>query len=258
MTMADLDRRRFLKRAAASGAALALAGCDKLSNLPWWRDDVLGTATKVTRSVQQAALPAGQLARTYAKSDISKEFRANGTTDPQNPAYKRLAADGFADYRLAIGGLVEHPQSFSLAALRAMPAQTQITRHDCVEGWSCIGEWTGVRLSHVLAMATLKPQAKYVVFRCYDSLEDGPDGQYYESVGLADALHPQTILAYAMNGETLRIPYGAPLRVRIERQLGYKMAKYIRRIDAVANLDDIGGGKGGFWEDRGYQWYAGI
>lgn len=266
MTVADLARRCFLKRVAASGTVLALVGStvltladgDRLSNLPWWRDGVLDTATKVTHAVQRAALPADQLARTYPKADISKHFRANGTVDPQNPEYRKLAANGFAGYRLAVGGLVEHPRNLSLAELRAMPAQTQITRHDCVEGWSCIGEWTGVQLSHVLDLVKLKPQAKYIVFRCYDNLGNGPDGQYYESIGLADAFHPQTILAYGMNGETLKIPYGAPLRVRIERQLGYKMAKYIRRIDAVASFADIDRGQGGFWEDRGYQWYAGI
>ena len=257
--MTSLDRRRFLVRAAAGGSALLLAGCDKLSETPWVRA-VLGGATDVTKTAQRAILPRSQLARTYPKSAISKEFRANGSTDPDNPDYKKLAANHFTDWKLEIGGLVEHPQTLSLAALRAMPAQTQITRHDCVEGWSCIGQWTGVRLSHVLDMAKLKPQAKYLVFRCYDSLEQTLDntGQYYETIDMVDAYHPQTILAYAMNGETLTIPYGAPLRVRVERQLGYKMAKYIRRIDAVESFADIARGKGGFWEDRGYQWYAGV
>jgi DMSO/TMAO reductase YedYZ molybdopterin-dependent catalytic subunit len=149
------------------------------------------------------------------------------------------------------------PLSLSLDDLRAMPSRTQITRHDCVEGWSCIGEWTGVQLKHVLNQAGMKPNARYVVFYCADDL-GGNGSLYYESIGMIDAYHPQTILAYQMNGEALSVPHGAPLRVRIERQLGYKMAKYIMRIEAVETLADINGGKGGFWEDRGYAWYAGI
>ncbi len=187
-------------------------------------------------------------------------FKANGTTSPEEPAYKALAENSFADWRLQVGGLVERPAEFSLDELRAMPSRTQITRHDCVEGWSCIGKWKGVPLGAVLERVGLKPQARYVAFSCADTLEQTFDGtgQYYESVGLEDAFHPQTILAYDMNDQTLPIPHGAPLRVRIERQLGYKMAKYIMRIDAVESLEGLGGGKGGFWEDRGYEWYAGI
>jgi DMSO/TMAO reductase YedYZ molybdopterin-dependent catalytic subunit len=129
-----------------------------------------------------------------------------------------------------------------------------------VEGWSCIGKWTGVPLAALLGQAGLKPEARYIVFHCADDLEPSPDGsgRYYESIGLDDALHAQTILAYAMNGETLPVPHGAPLRLRVERQLGYKMAKYVMRIEAVADLRPIRGGQGGFWEDRGYEWYAGI
>ena len=141
-----------------------------------------------------------------------------------------------------------------------MPARTQITRHDCVEGWSCIGKWSGVQLAAVLDKVKLKPEARYVVFTCADELERTADGtgRYYESVDLEDAYHPQTILAYDMNGQTLTVPHGAPLRVRVERQLGYKMAKYLMRIDAVSELKSLGRGQGGFWPDRGYDWYAGV
>jgi DMSO/TMAO reductase YedYZ molybdopterin-dependent catalytic subunit len=141
-----------------------------------------------------------------------------------------------------------------------MPSRTQITRHDCVEGWSCIGKWTGVPLKALLDKAKLKPSARYLVFYCADDLgETGDDdGKYYESIGLIDAFHPQTILAYEMNGAPLSIPHGAPLRLRVERQLGYKMAKYVMRIEAVDEIAGIRGGRGGFWEDRGYEWYAGI
>ncbi len=157
-------------------------------------------------------------------------------------------------------GLVERPQSLSLAALRAMPARTQITRHDCVEGWSTIAKWTGVQLSRVLDEAGVKPQARYVVFHCYDSLGNSFQGpvRYYESIDLLDARHPQTILAYGLNDEVLPVSNGAPLRVRVERQLGYKMAKYIREIELVESFGQLGRGRGGYWEDRGYDWFAGI
>jgi DMSO/TMAO reductase YedYZ molybdopterin-dependent catalytic subunit len=149
---------------------------------------------------------------------------------------------------------------FSLTDLRAMPSRTQITRHDCVEGWSCIGKWTGVQLAKVLEQTGLKPEARFIVFRCADELEKTLDGsgRYYESLALEDAYHPQTILAYDMNGAPLTVPHGAPLRVRVERQLGYKMAKYLMAIEAVASFADLGRGHGGFWPDRGYDWYAGI
>jgi DMSO/TMAO reductase YedYZ molybdopterin-dependent catalytic subunit len=174
----------------------------------------------------------------------------------------RARANNFADWRLVVDGLVDRPQKLSLRDLRAMPPRTQITRHDCVEGWSCIGKWTGVPLQAVLDRAALKPQTRYIVFHCFDTMDDeGSEGQaphYYESIDLVDAAHPQTILAYEMNGRTLPVPHGAPLRLRVERQLGYKMAKYLRRIEAVERFDNIGDGNGSYWADRDYEWYAGI
>ena len=137
-----------------------------------------------------------------------------------------------------------------------MPSRTQITRHDCVEGWSAIGKWTGAQLGPLLQSVGLKPDARYLMFHCADTL--GPDGKYYESIDLIDAFHPQTILAYDMNGATLTEPHGAPLRLRVERQLGYKHAKYVIRIEAVSSFAKMRGGRGGFWEDLGYEWYAGI
>ena len=129
----------------------------------------------------------------------------------------------------------------------------------CGEGWTAIAEWTGVRLETLLDEAGLKPGARYIVFHCFDALDQTEAGdRYYESIDLVDARHPQTLLAYMMNGATLPVPHGAPLRLRVERQLGYKHAKYIKRIEAVASLDGIGGGKGGYWEDRGYEWFAAI
>jgi len=157
---------------------------------------------------------------------------------------------------LEVGGLVKKPGNFSLDDLKRMPARTQITRHDCVEGWSAIAKWKGVPLSEIMRLIEPEGRARYAVFYCMDSDREG--NHYYESVDLDDALHPQTILAYEMNGRALPIEHGAPLRLRVETQLGYKMAKYIGRLDFVADYKEIGGGKGGYWEDRGYEWYAGI
>jgi DMSO/TMAO reductase YedYZ molybdopterin-dependent catalytic subunit len=251
--------RRALLRAAASASALTLTGCDKLSESDWFRR-LLGSAESVDLHVQRLLARRRSLVREYTEADISPRFRSNGTSEPDDPAYQALAQDNFAAWRLEVGGLVRRPARFSLAELRAMPARTQITRHDCVEGWSCIGKWTGARLGPLLDRVGLEPAARYIVFHCADALADGlaPPSQYYESIDLADAFHEQTILAYAMNGRTLPVPYGAPLRLRVENQLGYKMAKYVMRIQATDDLADIAGGGGGYWEDRGYAWYAGI
>ena len=247
-------RRRFLRDALALTGAVSLAGCDKLSETSW-APKVLDSATGLSHAVQ-GALTRNAMAPEYTEADISPVFRPNGSTNPQAPAYRTLAANDFRDYKLEVGGLVARPLSLSLDELRTMPTRTQITRHDCVEGWSVIGKWTGVQLAHVLERAQPTAAARYVVFRCYDSMDDGDE--YYESLGLDDAYHPQTLLAWELNGKPLPIPNGAPLRLRVPRQLGYKMAKYLRRVDLVASFKDIAGGHGGYWEDQGYQWYAGI
>ena len=198
------------------------------------------------------------MAQEFTEADLSPEFRSNGTSVPRNPAYLAMAKNGFADYRLTVGGLVERPMSFSLADLRALPGRTQITRHDCVEGWSAMGKWKGARLGALLEAVHLKPNARYVVFHCADPMEEDGSSPYYESIDLDDAFHPQTILAYELNGKALPVANGAPLRLRLERQLGYKMAKYVMRIEIVEDFSGIAGGKGGYWEDQGYEWYAGI
>lgn len=254
-TNMSADRRRWLTGAGASLAGLWLAACDRLNDDPRVRG-VLEGAEGLTRRAQRLVADRRAPAREYAQADISPDFRANGSTAPDDPAYLAHAAGGFADWRLAVDGLVERPLSLSLPELRALPARTQITRHDCVEGWSSIGKWTGARLGPLLDRAGLKPEARYIVLHCADSLE--PGSRYYESIDLIDAYHPQTLLAYAMNDQVLPVAHGAPLRLRVERQLGYKHAKYVMRLEAVADFAHIGGGKGGFWEDRGYEWYAGI
>jgi len=250
------NRRRFLIRLSGAAGLLTLAGCDRLSQTEWF-PRVLGSAEQVNQRLHHLLASRTSMAREFSEADLSPQFRANGSTDPADPRYRRLAADDFQNWRLEVAGLVKQPVSLSLSDLRTLPSRTQITRHDCVEGWSAIGKWKGARLAGLLERVAPLPQARYVVFFCYDSMGRSGD-KYYESIDLEEALHPQTILAYDWNDRPLPIRYGAPLRVRLERQLGYKMAKFIRRIELVDRLDTIGGGNGGYWEDRGYAWYAGI
>ena len=256
------NRRRFLGQLGAGASLLTLGGCDLFNGVLETGDPVrnfLQKANVLTMDAQRAIQGPMSMAREYPPNAIREAQRPNGSTDPQTDDYLAIKHNGFADYRLQVAGLVDKPLSLSLDEIRAMPSRTQITRHDCVEGWSCIAQWTGVQLSRVLDRAGIKPAARYVVFRCYDPMEDTPSGPalYYESIDLIDARHPQTILAYGLNGQTLPVANGAPLRVRIEQQLGYKMAKYIRAIEIVDSFAKIGGGNGGYWEDQGYDWYAG-
>jgi DMSO/TMAO reductase YedYZ molybdopterin-dependent catalytic subunit len=236
-----------------------LSGCDRLSHSPSFQD-FIGSSAGLTMGSQRLLLSGQQLAREFKPADVSPVFRANGSMMPSSADYQRLLAGGFQDYRLVIDGLVQRPLSLSLAQLKAMPSRTQITRHDCVEGWSAIGGWTGVQLARLLALAQPLAPARFVIFHCADNLGGGSDnsGLYYESIDLFDAYHPQTLLAWAMNGQPLPVSHGAPLRLRVERQLGYKQAKYVMRIELANRMDAFGKGKGGFWEDRGYAWYAGI
>ena len=255
-----LTRRETLLKLIAGGGALSLAGCGLDGRSPAALA-VLESAETLTRFAQRALLaPRGALAREYRPEDISSYFRPNGSTAPDDPDYQDALAANFADWRLEVGGLVENELKLSLPDLRALPSRSQITRHDCVEGWSCIAEWKGARLASVLAAARPKPEARFIALFCADTLEQSLDGngRYYETIDFVDAAHPQTILAYEMNGAPLPVEHGAPLRLRVERQLGYKMAKYVMRIEAIDSFAALGRGRGGFWEDRGYEWYAGI
>jgi DMSO/TMAO reductase YedYZ molybdopterin-dependent catalytic subunit len=256
MPSQDNSRRRFLQRALAAGGTLLLSGCDQLSRSEWFTK-VLGSAEKLNFATQRLLLPRKAMAQEFTEADLSPFFRSNGTSNPDNPEYQALAVNGFADYRLQVGGLVAQPRAYSLDELKALPSRTQITRHDCVEGWSAIGKWKGVQLGRVLEQVEPLPPARYVVFHCADPM-DHLGTRYYESIDMEDAWHAQTLLAYELNDAPLPIKNGAPIRVRVERQLGYKMAKYIMQIQLVERLDDIAGGKGGYWEDHGYEWYAGI
>lgn len=258
----SMQRRKFLTASAAGVAGVTLAGCDQFDS--FLRPghpvrDTLASANDLTLAAQRLLLGEETLAREFAESEIRQGMRPNGTTDPQEAEYIALRDSDFADYRLVVDGLVEAPQSYSLDQLRNMPSRTQITRHDCVEGWSCIAKWTGVPLATILDEVRPTANARYCVFHCYDNYGGGlSPSPYYESVGLIDARHPQTILAYGMNDAALPVRNGAPVRVRIERQLGYKMAKYLRRIELVDDFTQLHRGKGSYWADHGYDWYAGI
>ncbi|MEQ8743792.1 molybdopterin-dependent oxidoreductase [Parasphingorhabdus sp.] len=252
--MTILTRRKLIS-SAAIGAGSLLTGCDALNRNPAFQN-MLASAETGNFAVQRALGDRMQLASEYNIADLSPSFRANGTRDPGTSEYAASAAQGFADWQLRLTGLFSKPRSFSLAALQSLPQRTQITRHDCVEGWSAIGQWTGVPVKILLDVAGLQDSARFLVFHCADQLGGRP---YYESIDLLDAYHPQTILAHRMNGEALPVANGAPLRLRVERQLGYKQAKYITGIEAVASLVGIGEGKGGYWQDvANYEWYAGI
>ena len=248
-------RRRLLRGMVAGAGAGLLSGCDALSRSPRTLA-ALSAAEPLSMRVQRA-LTGNRLAAEFPERLVSPSFRANGSTDPRTPEYLALKAGRFADYRLRIDGLVRRPLEVSLEALRGMPQRTQVTRHDCVEGWSVIGKWQGVPLAHLLDLAGLRPGARYVVFHCFDDLA-GDGSRYYESIDLDDAYHPQTIAAHRLNDAPLPVANGAPLRMRIERKLGYKHAKYVHAIRIVDGYAGIDGGRGGFWEDRKYDWYAGI
>ena len=247
--------RRNLIHTGALGTGLLLTGCDRLNDSPTWRG-MLEDVGSLHHRAQRLLIARKALAREFTEAEMSPEFRVNGSTDVEDASYRSSVARNFSDWTLKVDGLVHQPLQLSMAALQAMPQRTQITRHDCVEGWSAIGKWQGPQLSTVLAQAGLLPTAKFLVFHCADRLDGAP---YYESIDLIDAFHPQTLLAWRMNDAPLTVGHGAPIRLRVERQLGYKQAKYVMRIEARNTLAGLYGGKGGYWEDgRGYQWYAGI
>lgn len=253
-----IKRRNLL----LGSAALSLPGCKVFDSV----NDENGALRSTFSSVEgltmssQRALMGDRLAPEFSEADVRQGQRPNGVTNPDSAEYVALRDAGFRDYALSIIGLVETPLSLPLAQITALPPRTQITRHDCVEGWSCIAKWTGVPLATVLNMAKPKINALFAVFHCYDVIDSSLAGPitYYESIDLIDAYHPQTILAYGVNGAPLPVANGAPLRVRVERQLGYKMAKYIHTIELTDSLAAFGGGHGSYWADQGYEWYAGI
>lgn len=258
-----ITRRNFLRGTAAAGSGLILSGCDQFNFLGDKTNPVrhvMEQANVLTYNVQRTLIGEQTLAREYSASEIRQGQRPNGSTEPSTPEYMFLRMQNFEPYRLTVKGMVEREVSFSLAELRNMPGRSQITRHDCVEGWSCIAKWTGTQLGPILDMAGVKPQARFCVYHCFDNIQRTLSGDilYYESSDLVDAYHPQTILSYGLNDQVLPVSNGAPIRLRIERALGYKQPKYLHTIELVDDLSPFGRGKGGYWPDNGYDWYGGI
>ena len=251
--MSRLMTRRGL--IAGTGYAVLAGTTGALAASPGFRETALHSGEALSYRVHRL-IGRNALAPEFAEADLSPDFRTNGNTNPDSAEYRRHREEGFATWALVVDGLVDAPQTFPLERLRAMRTRTQITRHDCVEGWSAIGKWTGVPLAALLDEAGVRPEARYAVFHCADAFGSIP---YYESIDMADALHPQTMLAHTMNDAPLSVGHGAPLRLRVERQLGYKHAKFVMRVELTDRLAGLYGGRGGYWEDRGgYDWYAGI
>jgi len=249
-----LSRRKLITTglasvAGASSLAVAARFAERYGLIPPDYRGIYGVGETLTYAAQRVLMSRHPLAREFNRSDISKVSPVNGEP-PEDDAYQRLLARGFADWRLTVDGLVARPSSFSLEELKQLPSRTQITHQACEEGWSFIAEWTGTPLSAVLNMAGVRPEAKYVVFFPFD--------EWWDSLDMSDAWHPQTLLAYAMNGQELPTAHGAPVRLRVTRQLGYKSVKYLARITVTDTLKDIGEGLGSSSPEMGYSWYAGI
>jgi DMSO/TMAO reductase YedYZ molybdopterin-dependent catalytic subunit len=245
-----MKRRLFI----ASSLSAVLGGCSAIGTR--LNDGRFHNVLTSAESLNHALLGTHGLAKEYAESDIDRQFRVNGFETPMDPVYSALMNDDYRSYRLVVDGAVERPQKISLAQLRGMHLQTNITRHDCVEGWSAIGKFRGVRLADVLDLAQPRPDARYVVFHCMDRSPEGLP--YYESLDLHQARHPQALLVLDLNDRPIDADHGAPVRLRVPTELGYKSAKWVAHIEVVASFAAIFSGRGGYWEDQGYEWYAGI
>jgi DMSO/TMAO reductase YedYZ molybdopterin-dependent catalytic subunit len=233
--------------AVAGAAAVRVAG--RYGLIPPDSGGLYGIGETLTYASQRLLIGKHALAREFSRADVSRVIPVNGPP-PEIDAYDRLLVGGFADWQLRVDGMVARPASFALADLKKYPASTQITHQACEEGWSFIAEWTGVRLSYVLDLVQVDPRARYVVFFAFDN--------FWESIDMIDALHPQTFLAYGLNGRELPPEHGAPARLRVARQLGYKSVKYLSRVIVTDTLEHIGKGVGGIGAEYGYSWYAGI
>ncbi len=257
--MSDLSSRKLSRRKLITTGLAATAGVSalgvaaglarKYGLVPPDHGGIYGLGETLTYASQRL-LTRHSLAREFPRSQISKRPFPNEMA-PLSDAYKRLQAGGFADWRVAVDGMVARPTSFSLDQLKSYPSRSQITMIQCEEGWSYIAEWNGVPLSQVLDAVQVHPQARYVV---YFSIE--PD--WWESIDMADAMHPQTFLTYGMNGDDLPVGNGGPLRLRVARQLGYKNVKFITHMTVTDSLKGFGKGLGSAAPEGGYAWYAGI
>ena len=245
-----ISRRTLLSSVPALGGLLA-TGCSDAFRPPTVRGGLVGAADVLTMSTSRWLLRDQPLAREYDRSDIAPDFPTWGQTNPRNEDYQQHLSDGFQHWRLGVSGLVERPRSFSLDDLKRLPSRSQITAHVCEQGWSAIAEWTGTPLAQLLeAAGGVKPNARYVVFNAVD--------RWYESLDMFDVVHPQTILAYGLNGGDLPVGNGAPLRLRVERHCGYKNIKFLQSIQVVDSLAGIRGGTGGLSSDFGFHWYGGV
>lgn len=251
--MSSSSRRKFIAAGVAAGGTAGLAVAARLAARyglipPDW-SGVYGPGETLTYAAQRILTSGHSMAREFTRSEISKVAPVTGDPPRRDP-YRRHLAAGFRDWRLSVDGLVARPASFSLADLKTFPSRSQITEQTCEEGWSFIAEWTGVPLSYLMNLVGVLPQAKYAVFFPFD--------ESWDSLDMADALHAQTLIAYRMNGQDLPTEHGAPARVKVPRQLGYKSVKYLSQIMLVDTLKDIGSGRGSASPDFGYSWYAGI
>ncbi len=246
-----MKRRLFLATSISSALTACAPIGTALNNNPAFHA-LLGSA----QGLNHGFIGTHGLAREYADRDVDRIFRVNGLPTPSDARYIDLLKRDFRNYALVVDGAVDQKQMLSLDSLAALPQVTQTTRHDCVEGWSAIGKWSGVRLSDVLAKASPRSDARYVVFHCMDTDDQGQP--YYESLDLHQAMHPQALLAMRLNDVALDADHGAPVRLRVPTQLGYKSAKWVSRIEVVGSYANIYAGGGGYWEDQGYEWYAGI
>jgi Oxidoreductase molybdopterin binding domain len=245
-----MKRRLFLASAIST-----LAGCGPVSSALNENEGVRRVLASA-EALNHALIGTRGLAREYRERDVDRHFRVNGFATPSDMRYMDLVVGNFATYRLVVDGAVERPHAFTLAELARMTQRTQITRHDCVEGWSAIGKWSGVPLGTLLDAVAPRGDARYVIFRCMDN--DGAGNLYYESLDLHQARHPQALLATRLNDAPLDPDHGAPVRLRVPTQLGYKSAKWIARLEVVGSFANIYAGHGGYWEDQGYERYAGI
>jgi DMSO/TMAO reductase YedYZ molybdopterin-dependent catalytic subunit len=252
--MRKLSRRKLIytglaTTAGAAGLGVAARLAQKYGLVPPDHGGLYGPGATLTYAAQRL-LTRHSLAREFSRGQISPRPFPNELA-PLTDEFKRLQAGGFADWRLTVDGMVHEPASFSIGELKSYPSRSQITEVVCEEGWSYIAEWIGVPLSHVLNLVGVHPQAKYVV---YTSTE--PDT--WDSIDMADALHPQTFLCYGMNGSELPVPHGGPLRMRLPRQIGYKSLKFINRLTVTDNMKRFGKGRGSAAAEAGYAWYVGI
>jgi DMSO/TMAO reductase YedYZ molybdopterin-dependent catalytic subunit len=252
--MSKISRRKFVTAGLATAAGVsglvAAAGVARHYGLvPPDSGGIFGPGETLTYAAQRL-LTRHSLAREFPRSMISKTPFANELA-PFNDAFKHQQASGFAEWRLSVDGMVARPVSLSLSDIRTLPVSRQITEVVCEEGWSYVAQWIGTPLHEVLNAAGILPQARYVV---YFSIE--PD--WWESIDMADALHPQTLMTYAMNDGDLPVGFGGPLRLRVPRQLGYKSVKFITRLTATDSLKGFGKGLGSASPEGGYAWYAGI